>query len=54
MKYWQLSFSVVVVSILLLLSGCVDQEEVLAPKSGETGHLAKTVTGDRYLVGFTN
>ncbi len=54
MKYWQLSLFVVAFSILFSLSGCVEQEEVLAPASKEAEQLAKSAGGDRYLVGFKN
>lgn len=54
MKHRQPLILVFVVSFLLILSGCIDQEEMLAPASKQIEHQAKTLSGDRYLIGFKN
>lgn len=55
MKYWQPYFFVPVLCILFFISGCIEHNEVLSPTTTtETQSLAKSVTGDRYLVGFKN
>jgi len=55
MKHWQPTFITLFVAILFFISGCIEQEELLAPTSpGEVQHLGKAVDGDRYLIGFKN
>lgn len=55
MKYWQPTLLTLFVAILFFISGCIEQEELLAPTSpGEIQHLGKAVDGDRYLIGFKN
>jgi subtilisin len=56
MKYLQSSLFVVVVSVLFLISGCVEQEESISPTSPSvvTEQFAKTIDGDTYLIGFKN